>query len=308
VDRFSGQVAIITGSGSGIGEAIAARLAAEGAAVCIADRDLEAADRVANDIRVKGGTAQARHVDVIDQATVKAAVDWTKTHLGPIDVLINNAAVCSEAPLGELSETDWDRDVDVVLKGPFLCARAVLPHMIERRSGVVLNIGSVNGSQFLGNDAYSAAKAGLTSLTKSIAVRYGRYGIRANVLAPGTVRTPAWAPRLAGDPHRFDRLARWYPLGRVGTVADIAAAAAFLTSTEASWITGTVLVVDGGLLAGNALMAEDIVSGAGPRGAPLDFGPEARPGGRLEATPGDRLDFGPEAPPGSPLDFGPETT
>jgi NAD(P)-dependent dehydrogenase (short-subunit alcohol dehydrogenase family) len=259
VERFNGQVAIITGSGSGIGQAIAARLASEGAAVCVADQNLEAAERVAKEVRAMGGAAQARYVDVTDRATVKAVVAWTTQNLGPIDVLINNAAIANEAPLGELSEEDWDRDIEVVLKGPLLCALAVLPGMIDRRGGVVLNIGSVNSFQFFGNDAYSAAKAGLTSLTRTIAVRYGPYGIRANVLAPGTVRTPAWTARLARDPQLLDRLSRWYPLGRVGTVDDIAAAAAFLASKEASWVTGTVLVVDGGLLAGNGAMTGEML-------------------------------------------------
>jgi NAD(P)-dependent dehydrogenase (short-subunit alcohol dehydrogenase family) len=122
----------------------------------------------------------------------------------------------------------------------------------------LVNLGSVNGLQYFGHDAYSAAKAGLVSLTRSIAVRYGRYGIRANLLAPGTVRTPAWDELVARDAELLDRLTRWYPLGRVGTVDDIAAAATFLASDEASWVTGTVLVVDGGLLAGNAVMADEI--------------------------------------------------
>ena len=172
-------------------------------------------------------------------------------------MLVNNAATATTTPLEELSEQDWDRDVDVVLKGPFLCARAVLPEMVRRRSGVVLNVGSVNAFQFLGQDAYSAAKAGLVSLTRSIAVRYGRYGIRSNLVAPGTVRTPAWTDRLAANPDLLDRLTRWYPLGRLGEVDDVAAAAAFLISNEASWISGTVLCVDGGLLAGNAIMANE---------------------------------------------------
>jgi meso-butanediol dehydrogenase / (S,S)-butanediol dehydrogenase / diacetyl reductase len=259
MERFQGQVAIITGSGSGIGRAIAARLAKEGARVCVADRNLDAATAVAEEIRASGGDARARQVDVTDQEMVSATVDWVVKHLAPIDVLVNNAARANALPLGELTEDEWDSDLDVVLKGPFLCARAVLPGMVERRRGVVLNLGSVNGSRFFGHDAYSAAKAGLLSLTRSIAVRYGRYGIRANAISPGTVRTPAWDERVARDPQVFERLERWYPLGRVGSVDDIAAAAAFLTSSEASWITGTELVVDGGLLAGNAVMADEVV-------------------------------------------------
>jgi NAD(P)-dependent dehydrogenase (short-subunit alcohol dehydrogenase family) len=258
VDRFRGQVAIVTGSGSGIGEAIATRLASEGAAVCVADLNGEAAERVARQIRAKGHVAQGRTMNVTDRSAVHAAVEWTTAHLGPIDVLVNNAAVANAVPMDQLSEEDWDRDVSVVLKGAFLCAQAVLPEMVQRRRGALVNLGSVNGLQYFGHDAYSAAKAGLVSLTRSIAVRYGRYGIRANLLAPGTVRTPAWDELVARDAELLDRLTRWYPLGRVGTVDDIAAAATFLASDEASWVTGTVLVVDGGLLAGNAVMADEI--------------------------------------------------
>ncbi len=257
MERFKGQVAIVTGGGSGIGEAIAVRLATEGAAVCVTDHNQNAAERVAGEVRAKGGAAQAHHLEVTDDATVRTAVTWAQEHLGPIDVLVNNAAAAATTAFEDLSEQEWDRDIDVVLKGPFLCARAVLPDMVRRHSGVVLNVGSVNSFQFLGQDAYSAAKAGLVSLTRSIAVRYGRYGIRANLIAPGTVRTPAWTSRLAANPDLLDRLTRWYPLGRIGEVDDIAAAAAFLASNEASWISGTVLCIDGGLLAGNAMMANE---------------------------------------------------
>jgi len=264
--RFAGRVALVTGAGSGIGEGIAARLAGEGATVCAADRDVEGAERAAREIRSGGGRARARYLDVTDRAGVVAAVAWVAGELGPVDILVNNAASADDASLEQMSEDAWDRDVDVTLKGPFLCARAVLPGMVERRRGVIVNIGSVNSFQYLGNDAYSAAKAGLMSLTRSIAVRYGRYGVRANAVAPGSVRTPAWRDRLARDPEALQRMARWYPLGRVGTVGDIAAAAVFLASDEASWITGAVLPVDGGLLAGNALMAEEIVGEPGRGG------------------------------------------
>lgn len=258
-ERFRGQVAIVTGAGSGIGRAIAERLADEGAAVCIADIDLPSAERVAQGIRAGGRIARALRVDVTDRRAVHALVAHATTDLGPIDVLVNNAAICTDVPFDELSEQDWDRDVDTTLKGPFLCTQAVLPAMVERKTGVVLNLGSVNSFQCFGNEAYSAAKAGLVSLTRSIAVRYGHYSIRANVLAPGTVRTPAWTARLDSDPDVLDRLARWYPLGRVGTVEEVAAAAAFLTSKDASWITGTVLTIDGGLLAGTPQIAGEIL-------------------------------------------------
>jgi meso-butanediol dehydrogenase / (S,S)-butanediol dehydrogenase / diacetyl reductase len=264
--RFDGQVAIVTGSGSGIGQAIAARLAEEGASICVADIDLPSAEVTASRLHDLGYNALARHVDVTDRAGVADAVAWTNEQLGPVDVLVNNAAFCNDTPLLELTEQDWDRDVDVTLKGSFFCAQAVLPDMVARGTGSIVNLGSVNGFQYLGNEAYSAAKAGLISLTRSLAVRYGRYGIRTNMVAPGTIRTAAWDDRLARNPAVLDEVAKWYPLGRVGTVDDVAAAVAFLASGEASWITGTVLTVDGGLLAGNAPMVADIFDGTTVRG------------------------------------------
>jgi NAD(P)-dependent dehydrogenase (short-subunit alcohol dehydrogenase family) len=185
------------------------------------------------------------------------------SRLGPVDVLVNNAAIADGDDVLEIDEATWDRDVAVVLKGVFLCSKAVLPSMIERRHGVILNIASVNGLSALGNEAYSAAKAGVINLTQGVAVRYGRHGIRCNAIAPGTIRTPIWQERIERDPAVFQRLVKWYPLGRVGEPDDVADAAMFMASDEASWITGVVLPVDGGLLAGNFRMTRELLAEAG---------------------------------------------
>lgn len=245
--RFDGQTVLVTGAAGGIGTALCERFAAEGASVVGAD--LVAA--------TGPGVARAVTLDVTDRSQVVATVE----DIGQVDVLVNNAAIATDVDLVDLPESQWDAEIGVALKGPYLCTQAVLPGMIARGSGVILNVASVNAVTYLGNDAYSAAKAGLLSLTRGVAVKYGPAGIRCNAVLPGTVRTPVWERRLAADPTVLDRATRWYPLGRVGTPTDIAAAALFLCSAEAAWITGAALPVDGGLLAGNKAMVDDIVIG-----------------------------------------------
>jgi meso-butanediol dehydrogenase / (S,S)-butanediol dehydrogenase / diacetyl reductase len=179
---------------------------------------------------------------------------------GSVDILVNNAAKTTDADFLEVSEEVWDEDVAIALKGSFLCSQAVLGDMTENRSGVIINISSVNAFAYFGNEAYSAAKAGIVNLTRSLAVRYGPFGVRVNAIAPGTLRTPAWEERRQKDSDVFDRVAKWYPLGRIGEPEDVAGAALFLASDEAAWISGAVLPVDGGLTAGNMEMAREIVS------------------------------------------------
>jgi meso-butanediol dehydrogenase/(S,S)-butanediol dehydrogenase/diacetyl reductase len=257
--RFDGRVAFVTGGGSGIGRAIGAALASEGARVVIADRDAERGQAVAAEIEGAGGAAIAVETDVADGSAIAAAVVASRRAFGPVEVLVNKASEGKGDGILEIEESTWDRDFAVALRGAFLCAKAVLPEMIERHRGVILNIGSVNGLTALGQEAYSAAKAGLISLTKGLAVRHGPDGIRANAVAPATIRTPAWKARLEAQPAIFDRLRRWYPLRRIGEPEDVAKAALFLASDDAAWITGIVLVVDGGLLAGNGRLASDLL-------------------------------------------------
>jgi NAD(P)-dependent dehydrogenase (short-subunit alcohol dehydrogenase family) len=256
--RVEGRVALVTGGGSGIGRVIAQRFAAEGARVAVVDWHDDRARAVSSELR---GSRPIR-ADVSSRSDVEAMAATVRSRLGPIDVLVNNAAIADGDDVLEMDETTWDRDVGVVLKSVFLCSKAVLPGMIERGRGAIVNIASVNALSALGNEAYSAAKAGVINLTQGIAVRYGAHGVRCNAVAPGTIRTPIWQERLERDPAVFERLARWYPLGRVGEPEDVANAVLFLASDEASWITGTVLTVDGGLLAGSYRMTRELLAEA----------------------------------------------
>lgn len=261
-----GSVFLVTGGGSGIGAVLAEQAAVAGYVVAVADIDGAAAAAVAADLP----GAVAVTVDVTSREQVRQAVRRIEEDLGPVRVLVNNAGVASDVAFGALPERLWHRDIAVSLDGAFFTISAVLPGMVAAGGGAIVNVASVNGLTYVGNEAYSAAKAGLISLTTSIAVRYGRHGIRSNAVAPGTIATPIWEERRTRDPQVMERAAKWYPLGRIGRPADVAAAVLFLASDAASWITGVTLPVDGGLLAGRLQMADEIAAG----GADPDAGPE----------------------------------
>ena len=251
---------MVTGGGSGIGRAMARGFAAEDAAVVVADWAEEKASEVAAEVEGNGGRALAVHADVSAAADVAAMCRTAEDAFGPVDVLVNNAATEGGDDLVTIDEARWDRDFAVTLKSAFLCSKEVLPGMIERGRGVIVNIASVNALAYFANESYSAAKAGMVSLTQAIAVRYGPRGVRCVAIAPGSVDTPIWQKRLERDPEVFEKLAKWYPLRRVGEPDDVANAALFLASDEASWITGVTLRVDGGLLAGNDRMARELLA------------------------------------------------
>ncbi|WP_329543775.1 SDR family oxidoreductase [Streptomyces sp. NBC_01356] len=247
--RFEGYGVLITGAARGIGAATARRLAEEGAEVLVTDVDLAEAEKTAATIRELGARAESFTCDVGERASVEEAVSHAVDTFGSLDVLVNNAYGCTpDAPLFE-DEPDevWARDLDLTLTGAYRCSRAALPHLVASGRGAIVSIGSVNGLQDFGNHAYSAAKAGLVSLTRTLAGHAAPRGVRVNLVAPGTVRTTAWEGRDAD----LEVASGLYPLGRVGEPEDIAAAVAFLASRDAAWITGTTLCVDGGLLAVN---------------------------------------------------------
>ncbi|MFJ7147359.1 SDR family NAD(P)-dependent oxidoreductase [Streptomyces sp. NPDC100445] len=245
--RFAGHGILVTGAARGIGAAVARRLAEEGGRVLVTDRDLPEAERTAAALRGRGLAAEAFACDVADRHAVEAAVDRAVTVFGSLDVLVGSAAHCTpDVPLFEDDPDEaWRRDLDITLTGAYRCCRAALPHLAASGRGAIVNIGSVNGLQDFGNHAYSAAKAGLGSLTRTLAGHAAARGVRVNLVAPGTVRTSAWE----GRDGELDAVRGLYPLGRVGEPEDIAAAVAFLASRDAAWITGTTLVVDGGLTA-----------------------------------------------------------
>ncbi|WP_106978857.1 SDR family NAD(P)-dependent oxidoreductase [Streptomyces griseus] len=235
MNRFEGQTALITGAGSGIGAATARRLAAEGARVLVTDLDEDAAHKTAAGLPA----ATPLRLDITD----RTAVDRLIGGLPALHVLVNNAYV----PFVDDPDDNWHRQLHGTLLGAVHCARAALPHLKETR-GAIVTIGSVNAEADFGDHAYSAAKAALGSYTRTLAGEAAPHGVRVNQINPGTIATPSWAGREAA----LTALgARAYPLGRVGTPDDVAAAAAFLASPDAAWITGTTLRVDGGLMAVN---------------------------------------------------------
>ncbi|AJE44116.1 SDR family NAD(P)-dependent oxidoreductase [Streptomyces nodosus] len=254
--RFQGYGVLITGAARGIGAATARRFAQEGARVLVTDVDLAQAEKTAAAVRGSGAWAEAFRCDVADRTSVEAAVAHAVGAFGALDVLVNNAYGCTpDTPLFEDDPDEvWARDIDLTLSGAYRCSRAALPHLVASGRGAIVNIGSVNGIQDFGNHAYSAAKAGLMSLTCTLAGHAAPRGVRVNLVAPGTVRTTAWEGREA----ELAAAGELYPLGRVGEPEDIAAAVAFLASRDAAWITGTTLCVDGGLLAVNTAFRQAV--------------------------------------------------
>jgi NAD(P)-dependent dehydrogenase (short-subunit alcohol dehydrogenase family) len=254
---FAGKVVAITGAAGGIGQALCRHFGAEGAAIGAADKSPSVID-FAKALQSEGIRAHAAVADIGDAGAVAAAFAEIVSRLGPIDVLVNNAGFSNHPTFARTDPAGWRNDVEGNLNGAYHCVHAVIDGMIANGGGSIVSIGSVNGLSALGDPAYSAAKAGLISLTRSLAVEYGRYGVRANIVLPGTVRTPLWERRAARNPEVLATLARWYPLGRIVEPIDVARVVAFLASDAAAAVTGAVLPVDCGLSAGNIVMAREL--------------------------------------------------
>jgi 3-oxoacyl-[acyl-carrier protein] reductase len=242
---LTNKVALVTGAAGGIGARTAQLLGEEGARVVVADINEAGAQTQATRLGELGITALAVRLDVVDQASVDAAIERIGIEFGGIDILVNNAGFTRDMRIAKMTEGDWDAVVDVVLKGAFLCSKAALPAMVDRRWGRVINISS---RAYLGNPGqanYSAAKAGLLGLTKALAMEHGRFNITVNVVAPGVIDTPAVRGLAHFDKVRANAEAN-LPIPRLGQVEDVASAVAFLASEQASYVTGDVLHVTGG--------------------------------------------------------------
>jgi 3-oxoacyl-[acyl-carrier protein] reductase len=243
--RLAGHAAFVTGSARGLGRAMAERLAAEGAAVAVADVDLPAAEDAVTALRDAGGTAMAVACDVRDSASVEEAMRRAAAELGVVDILVNNAGVVRDGRLETMSDDDWDTVLDIDLRGYFLCARAALPHLRARGWGRIVNISS---RAYLGNPGqanYSAAKAGVVGMTRALSMELARDGITVNAVAPGAIDTALIRNHPRAE-EIIERAIKAQPVKRLGTPEDVAAAVAFLCSDDAAFISGDVLHVSGG--------------------------------------------------------------
>jgi NAD(P)-dependent dehydrogenase (short-subunit alcohol dehydrogenase family) len=255
--EFQGKVVAITGAAGGIGRELCRHFGAEGASIAALDRS-DAIVTFARELAANGVSIQEAVVDIGDAAAVRSAFATLASALGPVDILINNAGATRHPSLEATTPEGFEEEIRTNLIGAYNCAHAVLPSMTTRRAGAIVNVGSVNGLSALGDAAYSAGKAGLISLTRALALEYGRYNIRTNIVCPGTVRTPIWDERSRRNPEVLTQLQRWYPLRRIAEPVEVVRAVAFLASDAASAITGAVLPVDCGLSAGNIVMAREL--------------------------------------------------
>jgi len=243
--KLTGKVALVTGAAQGIGRAIGLLLARNGADIVVSDINLEKAEETAKEIRAIGPKAMALKVDVSNLSDVERMVEGILEKLAKIDILVNNAGITRDKLILRMTEEDWDAVLGVNLKGTFNCTKAVIRHMTKQRSGKIVNIASVVGEMGNAGQAnYSASKAGVIGLTKTIAREYAQRGINVNAIAPGYIETPM-TEALPGKAK--EELKKLIPMERLGKPEDVAEAVLFLVSEESNYITGQVLNVNGGI-------------------------------------------------------------
>ena len=243
--NLSGKVALVTGSGRGIGKAITFKLASKGAIMVVNDLSLSGAQTVVDEIKAQGGGGLAIAADVSSAADVARMVEATITAYGHIDILVNNAGITRDQLLLRMTDSEWDDVLNIDLRSVFLCTRAVLKHMLKERKGRIVSIASIVG--LMGNAGqanYAAAKAGIVGFTRSVAKEVASRGITANAVAPGFIETDMTAK--LSEKQKQDLMSR-IPLGYLGTPQDVAEVVAFLASDEARYITGQVITIDGGM-------------------------------------------------------------
>ncbi|MGQ9572625.1 MAG: SDR family oxidoreductase, partial [Dehalococcoidia bacterium] len=254
--RLRDKVALVTGSGSGIGKATALLFGREGAKVMSVDLNGDTARATASEITAAGGQADSLQADVSVAADVERMIGTTVERFGRLDVLVNNAGIEVIMPIVQVPEEMWDRLIDVNLKGVFLGCKYAIPQMIRQGGGAIVNTASIAGLRgFATFGTYSASKGGVVLLTKTLAVEYARFNIRINCVCPGIIRTPMVDRGLLAVPEpeaALERFEQAHPMGRLGEPEEVAQAMLFLASDEASFITGVPLPVDGGIYAGPA--------------------------------------------------------
>ena len=248
---LEGEVAFITGGGGAVASATAVAFARAGAAVVLADKALDAAERVATEVRDLGGHALAVGMDVTREDSVRAAVDRATGEFGKIDILLNNAGINMRRRPEELTLADWQAVMDVNLTGYFLCARAVGEGMLARRAGRIINVASImghRGSSITPNLVYNTSKGAVVNFTRTLAGEWAPHGVRVNAVAPTYLRTPL-TEKVLSDPTIHRKIVERTPMGKVGVPEDLAGAMLFLASRASALVTGHVLAVDGGWLA-----------------------------------------------------------
>jgi NAD(P)-dependent dehydrogenase (short-subunit alcohol dehydrogenase family) len=244
---LTGKVALVTGASQGLGARFAETLAASGAAVAVAARQVAKLQELAERIRAAGGTAHAVAMDVTDPASVAAAIEDVEAALGSLDVLVNNAGIAVQKPFLEMSPEDYDQVLDTNLKGCFLVGQAVARRMKESGGGSIINISSVLGTEVIGAlSTYCASKGGLLQLNRAMALELSRYGIRVNAIAPGYIETPINSGFFKTEPGQ--KMVRTIPQRRLGQPDDLDGALLLLASDQGAYMTGSVVTVDGGFV------------------------------------------------------------